>query len=74
MKAEDPVVRDRLKAEYAANLNAGWKKQIQEKEDLEGVLERKEAKWPFAPTHVPMDKRPISAISKPFNHAHPFPR
>lgn len=46
---------------------------IGQEQEREGVLEREEAKWPFAPTHVPMDRRPISAISRPFNPVHPYP-
>jgi tellurite resistance protein TerC len=41
--------------------------QIREKDELSGVLEEKGASWPFAPIGVPMDKRPISGISRPLS-------
>lgn len=66
MRQPDPAVRAQLKAEYAAELQQGWQKQIQEKEELQGVLQEKESEWPFGPVGVPMDKRPVSAISRPW--------
>ncbi|KAG1662053.1 hypothetical protein FOA52_005300 [Chlamydomonas sp. UWO 241] len=64
-REEDPDVRAHLKARYAAALDEMWGRQIRQKEELEAVLHTKEGVWPFGPVHVPMDKRPPSAISKP---------
>ncbi|GAX77732.1 hypothetical protein CEUSTIGMA_g5175.t1 [Chlamydomonas eustigma] len=64
-RESDPDTKAQLKAQYAAALTEGWSKQIQEKSELEDVLIQKEKAWPFAPTGVPMDKRPVSAISRP---------
>ena len=47
--------------------------QIREKDELQEVLQQKEQRWPYGPVGVPMDKRPVSAISRPFS-PHRSPR
>jgi hypothetical protein len=61
-------VKARLKAQYAQIVKEAWKRQTEEKEELQGMLRGQEGKgWPFQPIGVPMDKRgpDMIVISQP---------
>ncbi|KAF5839301.1 hypothetical protein DUNSADRAFT_1174 [Dunaliella salina] len=63
----EPHVRARLKAELKQQLQEDWKRQIQEKSEMEASVLGAEHSWPYTPVRDPNDKRPLSAISRPLS-------
>ena len=68
LSEQNPKVKARLKAQYAAIVKDAWRRQTEEKEELQQVLKGEEVRgWPFQPTGAPMDKRShdMIVISQP---------
>ena len=64
----DPKAKAKLKAQYAQTVKAAWRRQIEEKEELQGMLRGQEGRgWPYQPIGAPMDKRghDMIVISQP---------